>query len=288
MSIVNGYLTLAEYKRSANIDDSTDSDATDDLVIEALIEEASRFMDDETCRTFYPRVETRYHDTPPEGRELWVDDDLLEVLSITNGDDSTVADSDYNLVPKNSSPHYAIKLIMSSSETWDLDSSGNSESVIDVNAIWGYHTNYTQRAWSTGSTVSDSDTISASSTTVGVAALTNFDPGQLIRIDDEIARITATATTTDSDSNSSYDLTLVRGENGSTAAAHDDSSAIYVWNVHPPVQSAVRAIVQNEYKRRYGETTAATATVTGAGVVLAPDSIPASAARIIRNLKRVT
>ena len=82
-------------------------------------------------------------------------------------------------------------------------------------------------------------------------------------------------------------LTVVRGENGSTAAAHDDGSTIYIWNPHPPVKSACRAIVQNEYKRRFGNDTSGSATITGAGVVITPDSIPASAARIIRNLRRV-
>jgi len=278
MAIINGYLTLAEYKRVADIDDSTDSDATDDLVIEDLIEEASRFFDDETCRTFYPRVETRYHDVPSDGRELWLNDDLLEIIDTTNGDDSSIDDSSYLLVPRTDTPHYAIKIIQSSSETFETDSAGNSEDVIEIEGIWGYHTNYTQRAWITGSTVSDDSDVGATDTTIAVTSGTLFDAGQLIRIDDEIIRVTAVSTN---------DLTVVRGENGSTAAAHDDASVVYIWSPHRPVKTACRSIVMNEYKRRFGENTSASATVTGAGVVLTPDSIPASAARIIRNLKRV-
>ena len=223
-------------------------------------------------------METRYHDTPAEGLDLWVDDDLLEVISITNGDDTTVSDSDYNLVPKNDSPHYAIKIIQSSNLYWTLDSAGNSEAVIDVEAIWGYHTNYSQRAWITGSTISDDSDVGVADTTIKSASGTLFDPGQIVRIDDEIIRVTAVSTAT---------LTVVRGENGSTAAAHDDGTTVYIWSLHPPVRTACRSIVVNEYKRRFGESTTGTATITGAGVVLTPDSIPPSAARIIRNLKRV-
>lgn len=278
MAIINGYLTLAEYKRDADIDDSTDSDATDDLVLEDLIEEASRFIDEETGRTYYPRVETRYHDAQ-NGRELWLDDDLLEVISITNGDDTTIASTEYNLVPRNDTPHYAIKIIQSSSEIWDLDSSGNSEGVIDIAGYWGYHTNYSQRAWITGSTISDSDTITAALTTIGVASGTLFDADQIIKIESELIRVTAVSTN---------DLTVVRGENGSTAAAHVDSTAVYIWSVHPPAKSACRSIARSEYKRRFGENTTGTATITGAGVVITPDSIPSSAARIISDLKRRT
>ena len=277
MAIVNGYLTLAEYKRGAAINDSTDSDATDDIVIEDLIEEASRLFDELTGRTYYPRVETRYHDTPAEGRELWLDDDLLDLTILTNGDDTSIADSDYHLVPKNDSPHYIIRLNQSSNEIWDLDSAGNSENVIDVLGVWGYHTNYTQRAWSTGSTVSDDSDVGAADTTIKSASGTLFDPGQIIRIDDEIIRVTAVSTAT---------LTVVRGENGSTAAAHDDGSTIYIWNVHKPAKTAVRAMVINEYKRRFGDNTSSSATITGAGVVLTPDSIPRVAADIIRSLRR--
>jgi hypothetical protein len=281
MAIINSYLTLAEYKRGAGIDDSTDSDATDDLFIESLLEEASRFIDDETCRTFYPRVETHYLDTP-DCRELWLDDDLLEIIDVTNGDDSSLDDSSYFLIPRNATPYYAIRIIATADETFELDSTGNAEGVIEVEGIWGYHTNYSQRAWMTGSTV-NSGAVTAAATSFVIVSGTLFDVDQIIRLDDELARITATAY---DDSTTYTTLTIARGENGSTAAAHDDSSTVYIWQTHPPAKTACRAIVQNEYKKRHGANTEGAATITGAGVVITPDSIPRTAARIIRNLKR--
>ena len=272
MSVINGYVTLAEYNRFAK--NSADSDR--DIVLEDLIEEVSRFIDDETWRTFYPRVETRYHDTPESGRELWLDDDLLEITTLTNGDDSTLSDSDYNLMPINNSPRYAIKLMEASTEIWDLDPAGNSEGVIDVLGVWGYHPNYALRAWATGSTVSDDSNVGVADTTIASASGTLFEAGHIIKIDSEMLRVTSISTNA---------LTVVRGENGSTAAAHDDGSTIYIWTPHPPVVTACKQIVQNEYKRRYGDNPGSTtATVTAAGVLLTPDSIPGSAAEIIRNL----
>ena len=136
MAITNGYATLEKAKLWANIS-STDTD--DDSVIEDIIEAASRYIDRKTGRTFYGRTETRYYDVPPNaGRTLYLDDDLLSIDTLTNGDGNTIASTEYNLVPKNSAPYYAIKLKASSSTYWDFDSDGNSEWVISVNGTWGY------------------------------------------------------------------------------------------------------------------------------------------------------
>ena len=134
MAITNGYATLAEFKLFQDIG-STDTD--DDKVIEDLVEASSRYIDRWTGRTFYARTETRYFDIP-EGRELEMDDDLLTITTLTNGDGGEIANTEYNLVPKNVSPYYAIKLKESSSEYWELDNDSNSEDVISVAGTWGF------------------------------------------------------------------------------------------------------------------------------------------------------
>jgi len=135
MAISNGYATLAEYKAYA-IPDNT-ADATDDAVIEDFIEAASRDIDTATGRTFYARTETRKYDVPV-GRELKFDDDLLTVTTLTNGDDNTIASTEYNLLPANVSPKYALKLKEGSTTVWANDSSSNTEQVIDVAGTWGW------------------------------------------------------------------------------------------------------------------------------------------------------
>ena len=136
MAISNGYSTLAQFKPLAKI---TSTDATDDTAIEGLIEDASRFLDSETGRTFYARTETRYFSLPEDGgRELRMDDDLLTITTLTNGDAATIAATEYNLIPKNSTPKYAIRLKEASDYWWEADSSGNTEYVITIVGTWGY------------------------------------------------------------------------------------------------------------------------------------------------------
>jgi hypothetical protein len=148
MSITNGYATLAEFKLWGSI---TSTDANDDSVIEDCIEAASRYIDGETLRTFYARTETRYYDVPEaQGRPLLsgrlilgsrllkLDDDLLTITTLTNGDGNTIDATEYNLIPKNLTQKRAIKLKASSSKYWDMDSDGNTEWVISVAGTWGY------------------------------------------------------------------------------------------------------------------------------------------------------
>lgn len=135
MTIANGYATLAEFK--AHRPGIGSVDAADDSVIENIIEAASRWIDHETGRTFYARSETHYYDVP-HGRELLLDDDLLTVTTLTNGDGTTLTTANYNLVPKNKSPYYGIKLKETSTYLWQMDTDGNTEDVITLVGTWGF------------------------------------------------------------------------------------------------------------------------------------------------------
>jgi len=276
VAAINSYATLTEFQSWKDV---TETDTTDDTVIEDILEAASRYIDGATARTFYPRVQTRYYDIPSSGsRQLDLDDDLLEIITLTNGDDVEVESTEYNLIGKNQSPHYAIKLKASSSVYWNYDSSGNWELIIDALAIWGYHDQYATRAWSTGSTINESAEFSSSDVTLTTAAGTLFsDSDQLLKIDDEILRTTAKSTD---------DLTVVRGENGSTAAAHDDGTTIYIWQPIHDIQAACLQIAHSYYSRRYGENESADSVITVGGVVITPRDIPGIAAQTVRRYKR--
>lgn len=107
MAIVNGYGTLVELKARLGI-----SDTTDDTVLEAVIEAASRAIDGETGRVFYATTATRYF-TAEE--EIIFIDDLLSVTSIKldlNSDrvyETTLAATDYDLEPYNVTPYTRIQ-----------------------------------------------------------------------------------------------------------------------------------------------------------------------------------
>jgi hypothetical protein len=240
MSLINGYVTLAEFKEHHLPETATDT--ADDGVISTILEAASRKFDDETLRTFYPRVETRCFDSPSE-RQMNVDDDLLEVLTLTNGDTSTLAATEYNLVPKNVSPAYAVKLKEASAYYWTLDSSGNLEDAIDLIGIWGYHDRYSQRAWLTGSTVNES--LTASDLTITMTSGTLFSAGQIIRMENElciVASVSDTAVTVSK-----------RGDNGSTAATHASTTPVYIWQPMTQVKQAVMEKAVGLYMRKHGQ-----------------------------------
>jgi len=134
MTIPHGYTTLEAMKRYFR---AASTDADDDTVIEGLVEAVSRYLDDLTLRTFYARAETRLFDLPP-GRELRLDDDLLTVTTLTNGDGVEIPVGQYLLLPANVFPKYAIKLKASSTYSWQLSASADWEQVISVAGTWGY------------------------------------------------------------------------------------------------------------------------------------------------------
>lgn len=136
MTITNGYASLDQFRNLKEIR-IHESDALDEGVIEDMIEQASRMIDSVCGRHFYSYTQTRNFDTPAE-RELYVDEDLLTVTTLTNGNDVALASTEYQLLPMNRYPKNCIRLKVSSAYGWELDSSGNHEGVIDVAGTWGY------------------------------------------------------------------------------------------------------------------------------------------------------
>jgi hypothetical protein len=133
-AISSVYCTLAEFKHYAKLENT---DTIDDNVIAAIIEGASRLIDDMTGRTFYARTETHYFSVTGE-RNIKLDDDLLTVTSLTNGNATVLTTSDYYLWPRNKSPYQEVWLKESSSYVWEPDSSANYEYSIALAGTWGY------------------------------------------------------------------------------------------------------------------------------------------------------
>ena len=273
-SILNGYSTLKAVKELLVLDLF---DATDDSVLNSLINSVSRFIDDKTRRTFYPRIEARKFDTPADN-ELWVDDDLLEVISVTNADAATIAPTEYNLLPANAYPKYAIRLRQSTNEYWKTENDGDSEQVITINAIWAFRQQYSQRGWVTATTLG----VAMADTTTLTFTATSGTPikaGNIVRIGNELMNV--------SDVTTNVVTVLSRGDNGSTAATHLINVPVYVWQVEPDIELACQTIVKNLFHNRQGQNTGGVATVTGAGVVITPEATPASAMAIIKNFIRI-
>jgi hypothetical protein len=264
MTITNGYATLANLKDWLTTRGGQQSyDSADDSMIEQVIEAASRYIDSETGRTFYPRVETRYYDLP-DGREIWLDDDLLTVTTLTNGDGTVLTTTYYYLYPKNRSPKWKIVMKESSTYSWSYDGYGNTEGVITVVGTWGYHDNYTQRGWFAASTIAED--LDISETAWDVASGIAYSPGQIVKVDSEMAIVSSISGNT---------VTVVqRAENGSTAATHTSGATLYRWVPMENIRHATLLIAQNVYSSRSGQTSGGRITITAAGIVIRPEDVP--------------
>jgi hypothetical protein len=280
MTITNSYLTLSEFKAfitAPNVPLSIS--ATDDAVLEQIIEGACRFIDDETSRTFYPRVETRNFSVPHDN-ELELDDDLLEVLSLTNGEGTAISSTDYNLFPLNLEPKYLLRLTNSSGLFWQVDSQSDSIGVIPLSGLWGYHNRYTQRGFYNATTLGAAEDATTDIFTVTSNVL--FQADQIIRIGNELMIVEATS----SDTDGQYVTVDKRGDNGSTAAAHDNASIVYIWRPQADIRQAAMEISKNARDRRWGPNESGASSVSPAGVVVSPADITKTAYQTISRYRR--
>jgi hypothetical protein len=275
MTTLNAYASLADYKSWIAVrGGSVSTDTSDDASIESILRGVSRYIDGQTRRQFYPTVETRYYDIP-RGRMLELDADLLEVITLTNGDGTTIAGTEYLLESRNSTPYWGIKLKGSSSVVWQADASGNSERVIAVNGIWGYHDRYSL-AWLLGSTAAEA--MDDSETGYDVTSGAAFAVGSLIRFDNELGYLSAVVTNT---------LTTTRGENFSTAASHLTGINVYIWQVMEDIKTTCLEIAQSVYGTRSGQSASGKITVTAAGVVIRPEEVPPLAQKVLDSYRRL-
>jgi hypothetical protein len=282
MTTTFAYAKLAEFRdyatdRGGNV---PTPNVIDDGVVRQLLLTASRYLDYKTGRRFDPHVATRYYSVPSaedgDPRELVLDSDLLEVLSITNGDGSSIASTEYILRPRNESPYRRIRLKDTSTYYWALDAAGGAYDVIAVSGIWGFHSRYAD-AWETITTAAEA--MDASETGYDVTSGSGFVLGDLIRFDNEIAYISSVSDNT---------LTIARGANGSTATTHLTGIDVKVWRFADEIKNATIEIANNAYHRRFGQSLRSEETITAAGIVLSPREIPQMAKELIKNLQRYT
>lgn len=282
MTTLNAYATLKDYKdyirsRGGTVTD----DVIDDAVIELLLRTATRYIESQTGRSFVPWIETLTLDVPMDTRDprlLQLDNDLLEVITLTNGDGTVIPSTEYKFrngdKPANRSPYGAIRLIDNSTYYWSSDGSGDTHDVITLVGVFGYHDRYAS-AWLTATTAAEA--MDASETGYDVTSGTPFAIGNLIRFDNEFGYVSAIATNT---------LTTTRGENGSTATTHDTAIAVKIWQVMEDAKTACIEIANNAYHRRFGKSNGSTERVTAAGIILMPLDIPKTAQDFINTYRR--
>ena len=280
MNISNLYATLAEYKAFATSRGQTaTTDATDDAVISAMLQQISRYIDQYVAfRKFYPSFKTRLYDIPRGDRQLFLDDDLLEVVTFTNGDGSVISSESYVLMGDNDTPAFGIELLGASAPWayWLPNVNGSIRKVISINGLWGYHEDYAN-AWvpvgTLGAAITDTTTFAFTMT-----AGHSVSVGQILKIGSEIYNVATVATNTITPNQ--------RGDNGSTAITHLSGATVYAWAVMDDIKLAVLEIALGVSALRTGQSSSGKVSITANGVVIRPEEIPPMAQRTIDGYRR--
>jgi hypothetical protein len=279
MACINSYATLADLLAFITPRGQTiAANVPEEAVLERLLQSVSRYFDSKTDHHFYPWVQTRWFDTPGDDdtdlRNLRMDADLLEIIAITNGNGIAVPSSAYYVIPANEYPITDIHLRDIAPYQWYPDVSGNTHSVIQVQAIWGERGEYDIRGWVQAGTLSAAMT---DTTTASFSSAATLVTSQIVRIDNELLIVSG---------NSSPYSVRQRGENGSTAATHLNGAPIYVWQVEDDLILATLETCNNIISSRFGQSSAGRITFTAAGIVIRPDDISALGKDIINGYRR--
>ncbi len=209
------YCTRDDFKARAF--PAGDASTADDATIEAVLEVVSRLIDTTCGHHFYPRVATKYFSA--EAGEYLVVDSLLAIASLKTDDGgrtygTTWATTDYDLYPYNAllqqppKPYTEIQLSPNGNQSFPTTAKG-----VEIAGTWGAY----QVLRTPGATVSGNQT--DTDTSLEVSAGTDFDVGHILLIGSEQLRVTAISVNT---------LTVVRGVNGTTAAAITTGAGIQV------------------------------------------------------------
>ena len=129
---------MADYTTWAAVKTYLDISGTaDDTLGATLVTRASAMIDRYCRRVFTAASATRLFDVP-HGATLFLDEDLVSVTTLTNGDGTVIASTDYVLKPNNITPKFAIKLRETASTGWLGSSTTGEYQAISVLGSWGY------------------------------------------------------------------------------------------------------------------------------------------------------
>jgi len=209
-------------------------DDSKDSRIDWLIDGASKFIEGETGRIFIPLTATKKFDYQ-DIRYLFLEDDLLAVTTLTNGDDTTIDSDDYFLYPTGGPPYTWIECDISSGDFFLYQTT--KQQAIEIEGRWGYCEDYVD----VGALVVD-DPLSSSATTLEVTASKGqeFGTGNAILVESEQCFV---------EEAKGDKLEIKRAMNGTTAASHVKDKPIYIYQPPPDIVECCAILVARADKR---------------------------------------
>jgi len=208
--------------------DIGETGTTNDAKLKRYIDRASAAIEQMTGKQFIPSTETRYFDVPRESAQVLMVDKWLLSITALSDDDGAITSDEYWLYPLNYSPKHSI-VLDGDARSWVYDDDPNK--VITVTGQWGWSNDTANTGITLGAAIATATTTSVTASGAGV------EVGWVVLIDDEQMLVTAVSVAA---------LTVKRGVNGTTAATHDNGTAIYRYVVPADIEQAC-AILASSY-----------------------------------------
>ena len=221
MALVNDrwYCTLQDLKAELG-ETGTDNDAR----LSRYIAQASRAFEDATGRNFVPVTATKYLDCPlrDANRLFLAYEDLLTLTTLTD-QTGTITSTYYWLYPLNMKPYHSIVLNTTTlGRCFEYNDDPNN--AISALGQWGFCDDY----MATGLTLAAA--ISSTTATTVTLSGAGCKAGWTLLVDTEAMHVSAVTGNV---------ATVQRGANGTTAATHLISTAVYRYAVPQEIEIAV-------------------------------------------------
>lgn len=209
------------------------------------IEAASRAVDTWCKRHFYP-LRARYYFDFVDSREIqFGPHDLVEAETVytANGDDTIASDYYYLMTGEDYNYEVKDRLRIDDTSGYTLYVGSNYQQANSIMGVWTYHNRWSGAWMDSLDTVKTNLTASATSLAVnhvngvnGDGYAPRFQVGQLLQIESEWLYVA------DTDSNANT-VTVARAQNGTMAAAHDATTAIYIYTPMADIVKACQVMV---------------------------------------------
>ena len=274
------YATLHQVKSYLGLGDDF---MKDDQRLIRFIDSSVGAIDNYKGRRFDVRYEVRRYDVPRPAPDMFgvtagvvpplrLKDDLLDVVTLINGDGTEIEAADFVLEPANTYPKARIVLYEGD---WLSATSGNDKQVIQVSGYWGYHSRY-QDAFEDSLDSVQNNPLTANVTTLsiidagGVAgdgSERRFQTGQMLRIEDEFIYVAGVNYLTNI-------LTVKRGYNGTTKVQHEQGTVIEIFRPMANINFACIRLAAWRYRQKDADAFDKAA-ILGSGVQIVPSAMPA-------------
>ena len=243
--MANSYADLTTLKSGGMLNITS---AALDVRLLALLEDTSRWIDGYCNRHFFVLNAARRFDGGG-GLELPVPD-LIGVTTLKTDEDQDrifellCNDGDYRLYPLNAQPQqpwgrpYTRVLVDTAAGIRASFPSG--QATVEIDGQWGYR----EVLEDSGADINQGGGFSATATVLTVTDGSKFAAGQTVLVESEQMYVSAV---------SGSDLTVERGVNGTTAAAHPDGSDISMYRYPGSVVEACLLLASRLWRRRGGD-----------------------------------